>query len=270
MAMPDSLAALGSSADVMALIAAALERVVRQNHDLRQTQPTSFDAVSAPSISVHRYLARIRQYTKFHDECYVVALVYLDRLFRAHKAPFLPTQHNVHRLVIASVLVASKFYDDVFHSNSFMAQVGGISVAEMNKLEIELCLRLNWELHLPYSDYGHMLAALVQPTHPVWAPWQHMSHAESDGSATGAAGSSRGASDATSSASATAPAEATVAAPQQPMGAGAAAARSTPHAHLPLWANAGAFRREPAPAFTHPPPTAAAAGTSPAASVSVR
>lgn len=109
--MADSLAALGSSADVMALIAASLERVVRHNHDLRQSQPTSFDAVAAPAISVHRYLARIRQYTKFHDECYIVALVYLDRLFRAHKAPFLPTQHNVHRLVITSVLVASKFYD---------------------------------------------------------------------------------------------------------------------------------------------------------------
>lgn len=102
---------MGSSADAIALIAATLENVVQQNQDLRQSQPTSFDAVSAPSITVHRYLSRIRQYTKFQDECYVVALVYLDRLFQNHKAPFLPTAHNVHRLIITSVLLASKFYD---------------------------------------------------------------------------------------------------------------------------------------------------------------
>ena len=101
----------GNSQDAIALIAATLENVVRQNQDLRQSQPTSFDAVSAPAITVHRYLSRIRQYTKFQDECYVVALVYLDRLFQNHKAPFLPTAHNVHRLVITSVLLASKFYD---------------------------------------------------------------------------------------------------------------------------------------------------------------
>jgi hypothetical protein len=103
--------AMGDGQEAIALIAATLENVVQQNQDLRQSQPTSFDAVSAPSITVHRYLSRIRQYTKFQDECYVVALVYLDRLFHTHKAPFLPTPHNVHRLIITSVLIASKFYD---------------------------------------------------------------------------------------------------------------------------------------------------------------
>mmetsp|Transcript_27879 Transcript_27879/g.81953 ORF Transcript_27879/g.81953 Transcript_27879/m.81953 type:complete len:251 (+) Transcript_27879:107-859(+) len=165
--------ALGTSAEVMALVSGALEGVVRQNQDLRQSQPTSFDAVSAPSISVSRYLTRIRQYTKFHDECFAVALIYLDRLFANHKAPFLPTAHNVHRLIITSVLVASKFYDDVFHSNSFMAQVGGISVAEMNKLEIELCLRLNWELHVMGSEFDHMVSCLHDRDASLWRRWQH-------------------------------------------------------------------------------------------------
>lgn len=190
------------AANVIVLMAAALERVVAENLDLRRSQPTSFDAVSAPGISIHRYLSRIRQYTKFHDECFVVALVYMDRLFALHKAPFLPTPHNVHRLIITSVLVASKFYDgespsavrplppppgaaltahqsparraDTFHSNSFMAQVGGISVGEMNKLEIELCLRLNWELHILADEYDRMAQTLVVPTHPSWHRWRHV------------------------------------------------------------------------------------------------
>lgn len=62
---------------------------------------------------------------------------------------------------------------DVFHSNSFMAQVGGISVAEMNKLEIELCIRLKWELHIVHGEYLQMVESLCEPEHPAWKKWQH-------------------------------------------------------------------------------------------------
>ncbi|KAJ1617985.1 cyclin-domain-containing protein [Pavlovales sp. CCMP2436] len=241
----------GSSADAIALIAANLENVVNQNHDLRQSQPTSFDAVSAPSITVHRYLLRIRQYTKFQDECYVVALVYLDRLFAQHKAPYLPTAHNVHRLIITSVLIASKFYDDVFHSNSFMAQVGGISVAEMNKLEIELCVRLNWELHIVHDEYVRMLECIYQPQHALWKRWQHQ-HAlsfSSDEETVVAVGGH--------------------ALPITPTPTPAAASKSI----LPLWAG-GFLSREPGSGGgglrRADGPSAAPSGTSPHASVSVR
>lgn len=54
-----------------------------------------------------------------------------------------------------------------------MAQVGGISVAEMNKLEIELCLRLNWELHIVHDEYLNMVESLLQPHRPLWRRWQH-------------------------------------------------------------------------------------------------
>jgi hypothetical protein len=54
-----------------------------------------------------------------------------------------------------------------------MAQVGGISVAEMNKLEIELCLRLNWELHIVHGEYINMVNSLFQPNDSLWLRWQH-------------------------------------------------------------------------------------------------
>lgn len=148
-----------------------------------------------------------------------------------------------------------------------MAQVGGISVAEMNKLEIELCLRLNWELHLAHSDYAQMLVALVQPTHQRWTPWQHTRGVSS---AEPSADDARAAADTTSSVSDMTPKQAVPVATHAVASSGSVPARPSQHTHLPLWASGANFRREAAPAFTRQPAAAAAAGTSPAASVSVR
>ena len=35
---------------------------------------------------------------------------------------------------------------DTFHPNRFMAKCGGITNAELNKLEVDLCERLRWDL----------------------------------------------------------------------------------------------------------------------------
>ena len=95
------------------------------HRDLRATSPTSFDSVEAPCMSVHSYLQRIRRYTRFDDMCFLIALAYLGRIAQAGGPSLCLTHHNVHRLLVTALVLASKSSDDVFHANSFMAQCGG-------------------------------------------------------------------------------------------------------------------------------------------------
>lgn len=92
------------------VLAAALERVCNLNCDLRATSPTVFDAVSVPAMSIHCYLVRLHRYTKFDFVCFYVATWYLRRLCLVDPA-YCPTLHNIHRLLIAALLVASKATD---------------------------------------------------------------------------------------------------------------------------------------------------------------
>ena len=92
------------------VLATALERVCNANIDLRGTSPTVFDAVSVPAMSVHCYLVRMHRYTKFDFVCFHVATWYLHRLGVIDPA-FCPTLHNIHRLLVAALLVASKATD---------------------------------------------------------------------------------------------------------------------------------------------------------------
>ena len=67
--------------------------------------------VRAPNISIPKYLERIYKYTNCSPSGFVVGYVYIDRL--AHKHPYsLIISLNVHRLLVASVMVASKVLDD--------------------------------------------------------------------------------------------------------------------------------------------------------------
>ncbi|RVW25504.1 Cyclin-U1-1 [Vitis vinifera] len=47
-------------------------------------------------------------------------------------------------LLVTSVMVASKMLDDVHYNNAFYARVGGVSNAELNRLELELLFMLDF------------------------------------------------------------------------------------------------------------------------------
>ena len=72
----------------------------------------AFHGVRAPSISIPKYLERLYKYTSCSPSCFVVGYVYIDRLLHRHPDS-LVISLNVHRLLVTSVMVASKMLDDV-------------------------------------------------------------------------------------------------------------------------------------------------------------
>jgi len=70
--------------------------------------------------------------------------------------------YNVHRLVIAGITVASKFFSDVFYTNARYAKVGGLALHELNQLELHFLLLNDFRLTIPVSEiqqYGDQLLA---------------------------------------------------------------------------------------------------------------
>jgi hypothetical protein len=62
---------------------------------------------------------------------------YIDRLCSLYTA-FTITTLTVHRFLIAAATVAARGLSDSYHSNSTYARVGGIKVAELSLLELEI------------------------------------------------------------------------------------------------------------------------------------
>ncbi|KAL2474194.1 Cyclin-U1-1 [Forsythia ovata] len=134
---------------VLTILSCVLEKLVARNDQLVLGSAqlgkslSAFHGVRAPSITIPNYMERIYKYTNCSPSCFVVGYVYIDRL--VHKYPdSLVVSLNVHRLLVTSVMVASKILDDVHYNNAFYARVGGVSNTELNKLEIELLFLLDF------------------------------------------------------------------------------------------------------------------------------
>lgn len=73
---------------------------------------------------------------------------------------FVVDSFNIHRLVIAGVTCASKFFSDIFYTNSRYAKVGGLPLPELNHLELQFLLLNDFRLSVPVEEleaYGTML-----------------------------------------------------------------------------------------------------------------
>ena len=131
---------------------------------------THFRRSNIPSISINEYVIRICNYVVvLEPSTLLTVLSYAHTLCQlededqitidsnpecskdtTHKSPLLLLDmHSVHRFIISGIVLASKALGDHFYSNTFYAKVGGISIKELNCLELELAFLLDWRLQCP-------------------------------------------------------------------------------------------------------------------------
>jgi hypothetical protein len=152
-------------------LAFLLERMTRANDQLnsnpRRSSYTRFHARSIPSVDIQCYLTRIAKYCPCQNESFLSLLVYFDRMSKNTLSltgkPFKIDSYNIHRLIIAGITVASKYFDDVFYTNSRYAKVGGLPVSELNSLELEFLVINKFSLNISIPElqrYGDHLLKL--------------------------------------------------------------------------------------------------------------
>jgi len=149
------------------VLAFVLDKMVLSNSDEPQENYpiTKFHALRPPGIPIEDYLLRILKYASCSPECFVLSLVYIDRLIQRNDNIIL-TQLNVHRIVITSIVLAAKFFDDQYFNNAYYAKIGGVPCAEMNSLELEFLFLTNFSLHVSTESYERYYNELAN--HPVF------------------------------------------------------------------------------------------------------
>lgn len=154
---------------IVQVLAVVLERLVTTNSrrsassssssELAQQEQTHFHAQRAPAIGILQYLERIHKYASCSKECFILALIYIDRLIARND--FLLTELNVHRVVITAVLLAAKFFDDAYYNNAYYAKVGGVLVEEMNNLECQFLFKIDFSLRVLPEVFEKYNAELI-------------------------------------------------------------------------------------------------------------
>jgi hypothetical protein len=152
-----------ASRDFVVCLASVLEQLIAQ---AGTTKLTRFDAVRPPNISVEDYLSRLYNYFGCSVECFVLALIYVDRVVQLHES-FTVNRTNVHRLILAALLIGAKYFDDFFYSNSYYSKVGGVRTKELNTLETCLLEMLHWRLYVSPEEYVQYMSSVTAAVRPA-------------------------------------------------------------------------------------------------------
>ncbi|KAL6872032.1 cyclin domain-containing protein [Trichoderma novae-zelandiae] len=75
---------------------------------------------------------------------------------------FVVDSFNIHRLIIAGVTCSSKFFSDVFYTNSRYAKVGGLPLPELNHLELQFLILNDFRLAIPVEELEAYATMLVE------------------------------------------------------------------------------------------------------------
>ena len=78
-------------------ISVVLDSIVSNvSENQQQNVQTEFHAKNVPSVSIKDYLKRINKYAKCSQECFILALIYIDRITKVDKSLSL-NPFTVHR-----------------------------------------------------------------------------------------------------------------------------------------------------------------------------
>merc|ERR1719434_324913 len=99
---------------------------------------------------------------KCSDAAFVAALIVVDRLLEYDGGRLPLTMRNVHRVFLASLVVAVKYHEDLVYSNSHYAKTGGVHLREVNRLERVLLVALDFDLRIEEEQYQLYEATLLR------------------------------------------------------------------------------------------------------------
>lgn len=114
-----------------------------------------------PGIPLMEYLMRMHKYCPMSTAVYLATARYIGRLaVRDRLVPVTP--RNVHRLVLAGLRVAMKALEDMCWPHSRFAKVGGVTEAELGRLEVTFLFLAAFDLKVDEEDLTQEAESLAR------------------------------------------------------------------------------------------------------------
>jgi len=98
------------------------------------------------------FIGALYDLAQFSPECCVICLIYINRIIALTEMPLLPT--NWRPLVLVSLMIAQKMWDDKFLSNADFSYIYPFfDIQQVNKLEMKFLELIQYNTHIKFSIY---------------------------------------------------------------------------------------------------------------------
>ena len=128
-----------------------LTEISSQNSNVEYNPDDPFSTKSPSKVTLQYFFGRIKKYTQIEKSTLIIILIYADRMCTTSGIILNP--HNIHRIILGCLLLAIKYNEDLYFTNEQYAKVGGVSVQELNDLELYSIQLLNFNLFISEDIY---------------------------------------------------------------------------------------------------------------------
>jgi len=101
--------------------------------------------------AMHEHLRTLHERAEFSAECFVVALLYMERLFM--KASLPPLRSNWQSLILTALVLAAKVWDDTGSSNAEFSSACELPLRDVNCMEARFLNLIDWNVRVNPSLY---------------------------------------------------------------------------------------------------------------------
>jgi hypothetical protein len=119
----------------------------------RKYHPSKFCGHNVPLTPLEKYLERGCRYLNLDVPHLVAMVIYINRFVLINEEHNFLHQMNIHRLAFMCLFLSHKFLNDDSFDNASAAQVGGISLSQLNGLEVDLLFTLQFKLYISPTEY---------------------------------------------------------------------------------------------------------------------
>lgn len=110
-----------------------------------------FEVKKSSKVGIEDYLDRIISYSEMEDSTLIVGIILVDRIMK--EASLKLSHNNIHRILIACLVVALKLNEDIIFTDKEYAMIGGINLKLFIELEKEALQLLDWRVEVTYEEY---------------------------------------------------------------------------------------------------------------------
>lgn len=162
--------------ETIILLSMTLNEIIQKNSRKRKTKVKKdiFYTKNIPTLSIMEYLDRIVRYTRIEMNVLKASVICIT-FYINHNKNYI-SLNNIHRLILASVFVNAKYYQDINFSIQFYAKVGGVSIEELKQLEIEFFSGLNFQLKIEENIFAKYEAFFNEKKNKIKFPFIHDSN----------------------------------------------------------------------------------------------
>jgi hypothetical protein len=143
---------------VICIISSFIEKNKKDINYFNNKIKTIFDA-NVTNITITDYIKHIYKSFECTIESILQAVYIIIDMINTKTCEI--TQYNIYKVFLITLVDVIKFQDDFYYDMKFYAKNGGVSMLELNKLEVEFLQMVNFDLWIDPQSYFMFLEDIV-------------------------------------------------------------------------------------------------------------